>query len=94
MHILLPETYNCLLESVEVKRMTIENISNQSSLKNVADTAGFENPSDHQSDAHPNKPLKPATSLVMEKMQFKHFSIINLWELSVAMATKSGRISQ
>ena len=28
------------------------------------------------------------TSLVMEKVQFNHFPIISLWELSVAMATK------
>ena len=28
------------------------------------------------------------TSLVMEKMQFNHFPIINQWELSVAMVTK------
>ena len=28
------------------------------------------------------------TSLVMEQLQFNHFYIIGLWELSVAMATK------
>ena len=28
------------------------------------------------------------TSLVTEKMQFNHFPIISLWELSVVMATK------
>ena len=28
------------------------------------------------------------TSLVMEKVQFNHFPIISVWELSVAMATK------
>ena len=28
------------------------------------------------------------TSLVIEKVQFNHFPIISLWELSVVMATK------
>ena len=33
------------------------------------------------------------TSVVMEKMQFNHFPIISLWELSVAMATKPRQIT-
>ena len=28
------------------------------------------------------------TSLLMKKMQFNHFAIVNLWELSVAMANQ------
>ena len=39
-------------------------------------------------DSHPMIITARYGSLVMKKMQFKHFSIISLWELSVAMSTK------
>ena len=72
--ILSPETDNCPSWSSARERMTVENISWSISLEEYCRTRRGLNPRppDHQSDAHPNEPLRPASG--SEFFPFNPFS--------------------